>query len=103
MEKIVDRLLKVMSIKAREESTLVVDTLYKGVDGVTVSSDGGDNDLIAVVLDGLGLAHGDGPTFDGLLVDTSSIVNSKGDVLYAIAVLGNMSAELGSLFDEADL
>ena len=102
-EEIVDGLLKVVGPEAREESTLVVDTLDKGVDGVTVSSDGGNNDLTAVVLDGLGLAHGDCSTLDGLLVDTSSVINSEGDVLDAIAVLGNVSAELGSLLSEGRL
>ena len=76
----------VVNLEAGEEGASVVDSLHESVDSVSVGFDGGSNDFTVFVLESFGLLHGHCTSLYSLVVDASCVVNSKGNILDAIAV-----------------
>jgi len=81
-------------LESGKEGTLVVNALNESVDSVTVGLYGSTKDCTVVVLHFVGLTNGFSATRDGLVVDTSSIVNSESNVLHTVTVLGVVLREL---------
>ena len=84
----IQRLAHVMGFVARQEWAIVIDALDEGVDRVAVRLDACNNDTAVLVAESGWLANAGGAPRDSLVVDASGVVDSEGDVLDAIAVLG---------------
>ena len=80
-------------LEAGKMSSFVVNTLNKGVDGISVSSYGGHDDYSVLILIFLGRADRLGTSLDGLVVNASGIINGESDVLNSITVLVDVFGE----------
>ena len=99
-ENTVQGLAQRVIVVARHEHSSVAFTLHKGVDGVAVGLDAGDDDGAVVVSEGGGLLDTSGASGDSLVVDASSVVDSESDILDAVTVLGVVRSELGVVWGE---
>ena len=80
-------LLHVVLSVAWQEGASVVHALDKGVDGVTIGLDTGDNDRSVLVSESLRLTHALGASGHCFVVDASGVVDGESDVFHAITML----------------
>jgi hypothetical protein len=85
--------LEVVNSKSWQEGTSVVNSLNKGVNGITIGLDACNNDRTVLVLENLWSSDTLSSSLDCFIVDASSIINEESDVLNAITVLLQLSSE----------
>jgi hypothetical protein len=85
--------LEVVNSKSWQEGTSVVNSLNKGVNGITIGLDTCNNDRTVLVLENLWSSDTLRSSLDCFIVDASSIINKESDVLNAITVLLQLSSE----------
>ena len=82
-----------MNSKSWQEGTSVVNSLNKGVNGITIGLDACNNDRTVLVLENLWSSDTLRSSLDCFIVDACGIINVKSDVLDAITVLLKLSSE----------
>lgn len=90
----VEGISEVMFLEAGEESALVVlsvdVSLDKGVDGVSVGLDTGDDDSTVFILEGLGFSDGLGASLNSEIVDSLGVFDGQGNISNTVTVLSQM-------------
>jgi len=93
-ENFVEGISEVVFLEAGEESTLVVlsvdVSLDKGVDGVSVGLDTGDDDRAVFVLESLGFSDGLGTSLNSEVVDFLGVFDGQGNVSNTVTVLSQV-------------
>jgi hypothetical protein len=89
----VELFIEVVGSKSWQEGTSVVDSLNKGVNGITIGLDTCNNDRTVLVLENFWSSDTLSSSLDCFIVDASSIINEESDVLNAITVLLKLSSE----------
>lgn len=83
-----------MRSKARQERSLVVNSLDESMLSVTIGLHGGNNHSTIFVLQSFWWMHANCASFNGFVIDADRVVNCECDVFHTIAMSGLVLAHL---------
>jgi predicted Zn-dependent peptidase len=86
-----------MGFKSWKEWSLVVNSLHKRMNSVTVGTDRSNNYTAMLVLNGLWGTYSGSTSFDSLVVDTGGIINCECNIFNTITMLCEMLVDFCAL------